>query len=158
MNVSIRTRQAYSEMVSFIELLDENDKNKIPSSVKKFFKEEMDKNYVKMIKKDIPIGEQNLKEETFALIALIYLKYLCNDKNEKDRLMNIYASNEKSYRKEIRQKYDIENIFKEKLDKKIETKLEIKKSDQSEEKSLIQYKESVFKKIVKKIKEIIGKI
>lgn len=97
MNISNSTRQAYSEVYSFLLLLDEKDRNKVPLKLRNFFKEEKDKEYVKVIKKDIPIKDQNLKEETLALIAFLNLKYWCDDEDEKQKLMKIYADNDKKY-------------------------------------------------------------
>ena len=91
-----KTRIAYAELDEFIELLDKEDRNKIPSKLRGFFKEEKDKNYFKNISTEIPIEEQNLKEETLALIALLYLKYICEDEDEKQNLRQIYEENEKN--------------------------------------------------------------
>ena len=38
---------------------------------------------------------------------------MCEDKNEKKELEKIYAENDRKYMKEIKEKYDPENIFKE---------------------------------------------
>ena len=36
-------------------------------------------------------------EETLAIIAMLNLKYWCEDKNERERLKQIYRNNEKEY-------------------------------------------------------------
>ena len=74
MSVSLQTRQAYAELDTFIELLDDSLKNKIPTKLREFFKREKDVSYVKNINPNIPIKEQNLKRETLSLIALINLE------------------------------------------------------------------------------------
>ncbi len=43
-------------------------------------------NYSKEIKPNQPIKDQNLKEETLALIAMLNLQYWCEDEKEKQRL------------------------------------------------------------------------
>ena len=120
MIISINTREAYAEVDNFIECLDLYDKNKIPESIRKYFKKEKSKNYNKIIDVNQPIKNQNLKDETLAIIAMLNLKYWCDDEEEKKRLMTIYSENEKKYQNELKEKYDIEKIFEERNNKKLE--------------------------------------
>lgn len=120
MTISINTREAYAEVDSFIECLDSYDKNKVPESIRKYFKKEKSKNYNKIIDVNQPIKDQNFKDETLAIIAMLNLKYWCDDEEEKKRLMTIYSENEKKYQNELKEKYDIEKIFKERNNKKSE--------------------------------------
>ena len=94
--VSIKKRQAYSEIDEFLGLLSEEQRNKIPENLRNFFLNERDTEYVKDIDKDIPIKDQNLKEETLAIIALLNLQYWCKDEKEKKRLISVYSQNEKN--------------------------------------------------------------
>ena len=84
--LSANTRQAYTEIDNFIELLDEYNRNKGPKKLREYFKKEKDNTYTKTINPNIPIKEQNLKEETLALIAMLNLQYWCEDEEEKRRL------------------------------------------------------------------------
>ena len=120
MTISINTREAYAEVDNFIECLDSCDKNKVPESIRKYFKKEKSKNYNKIIDANQPIKNQNLKDETLAIIAMLNLKYWCDDEEEKKRLMTIYSKNEKKYQNELKEKYDIEKIFEERNNKKLE--------------------------------------
>lgn len=104
--LSTATRQAYTEIDNFIELLDENERNKIPERLRTFFKREKDNNYKKEIDINIPIQYQNLKQETLAIIAILNLEYWCEDKEEKLRLKRIYFNNEEKYQKDLREKYN----------------------------------------------------
>ena len=63
---------------------------------------------------EIPIKDQNLKEETLAIIALLNLQYWCKDEREKKRLQIIYAQNEKEYQNKLYEKYNPNSIFKNK--------------------------------------------
>ena len=151
MYISTETKQAYTEIDNFIELLAEEDKNKIPKKLRQFFKEEKDKEYTKTINIDIPIKEQNLKEETLALIALLNLKYICDNDKEKERLTRIYYDNDIKYQKMLKEKFNTDNLFKKKE----------KISEETPEKydNIIEYKEEhFFKKILSKIKNIFKKI
>lgn len=146
MSVSIKTRQAYSEIDEFLGLLSEEQRNGIPKKLRDFFKEEKDIEYIKNIDKDIPIKDQNLKEETLAIIALLNLQYWCKDEEEKKRLQEIYAQNEKEYQDMLYEKYNPNDIFKKKDETTIENKNEIKENMQ-----IIEYKEPMFRRIINKI-------
>lgn len=146
MSVSIKTRQAYSEIDEFIGLLTLAEQNEIPKKLRDFFKEQKDKEYVKNINPNIPIKDQNLLEETLALIAMLNLQYWCKDENEKERLKNIYSENERKYQEELRKKYNPDNLFKNKQ----------KTTDENvEETAMIEYKkENIFSKIMTFLKNL----
>lgn len=146
--ISQNIKEAYSEIDEFLELLDEEDRNKIPEYLRKFFKDNKDFEYVKELKKDIPIKEQNLKEETLALIALLNLKYWCEDEEERARLIKIYSENDKKYN-EILEKDKVSDVIFKTNEEKEEIKEE---SEKSQNMDIIKYKgESFFGKLIKKI-------
>ena len=150
MEITKSTRIAYAEIDSFIELLPKEEKEKIPSKLKQYFKAEKDKETTKKLSMDIPIEEQNLQEETWNLIAMVYLKYLCEDEKEKKKLEQIYDENEKKYREEMKEKYNPEKILENRGKKNIV---------QQEEKNLpikVQ-KESIIQKIIKFINKLFHK-
>ena len=146
MEITKSTRIAYAEIDSFIELLPRAEKEKIPSKLKQYFKDEKDKETPKKLSVDIPIEKQNLQEETWNLIAMIYLKYLCEDEEEKKELEQIYDENEKKYREEMKEKYNPEKIFKERDKQQVIQNLPIK----------VQ-KESIIQKIIKFINKLFHK-
>lgn len=146
MGVSIKTRQAYSEIDEFLELLSEEQRNEIPKKLRDFFKKEKHTEYVKNIDKDIPIKDQNLKEETLAIIALLNLQYWCKDEKEKKRLKSVYAQNEKKYQDMLYEKYNPNDIFKKKDETVTENNIR-----QEENMQIVEYKESIFKRIINKI-------
>ena len=142
MELSINTRQAYSEIDELLELITEEEKKQIPKKLRDYFKEEKDKSYHKNINSDIPIKEQNLKEETLAIIALLNLQYWCKDENEKEKLKTIYAENEKNYQKMLYDKYNPNEIFKKKNETIGEENIQ-----QEQDLGIVEYKEPVFKRI-----------
>lgn len=113
MEISKNTRIAYAEIDSFIDLLPEKEKIKIPNELVNFFKKEKDKETTRKLSLDIPIEEQNLNNETWNLIALLYLRYLCEDVEEKRKLENIYEENDRKYMQEMKERYNPEKVFKE---------------------------------------------
>ncbi len=146
MEVSVRTRQAYSEIDEFLGLLSIEQKNKVPQKLREFFKEEKDVNYVKGIDPKEPIKNQNLKEETLAIIALLNLQYWCEDESEKQRLKEVYAKNEKVYQDMLLQvASNPDDIFKKKIQA-------IEQEQQPiGNKQMVVYKEPIIKRILNKI-------
>lgn len=114
MEIPLNTRQAYSEIDTFLSLLGEEKRNEIPENVRDIFKKEKDREYIKEINVNIPIKEQSLKEETLAIIAYLNLEYWCKDEEEKQRLKNTYIQNEKNYQEELRKKHNPDELFKNK--------------------------------------------
>lgn len=141
MGVSINIRQAYSEVDEFLGLISNEHRNKIPKKLREFFREEKDTNYIKGINPNVPIKNQKLKEETLGIIALLNLQYWCEDENEKKRLKEVYAKNEKRYQEYLQVQFNPNEIFK-------------KKEPTQESLSIVEYKESIIKKLVNKIKNI----
>lgn len=142
MGLSLVTRQAYSEIDEFLDLLSEEKRNEIPIKLREFFREEKDKEYKKEINPQVPIKEQNLKEETLAIIAILNLQYWCKDDNEKERLKKIYAENEIKYQEALRKKYNTDNIFKKK-----ETNINIENKE-TRDNEMIRYKDPLYKKMI----------
>lgn len=113
--MNIETRQAYSEVNKFLELIGEEMANKIPLKLREFFKREMDKNYNPIINIRKPIKEQNLKRKTIAIIAGLNLQYWCK-KDKKQQLLEIYSNNEKKYQQQQYEKYNPCDVFNKKTD------------------------------------------
>ena len=147
MYISQNTRKAYTEVDNFIELLDEYHKNKIPKKLREFFKNEKEEKYIKNIYRNIPIKEQNLLQETLSLIAFLNLQYWCDDEEERKRLRKKYTENEKTSVKQMRLKYDINNIFKER-------RKEIIEEETKDNVAIIRYKDSLIQRIINKIRKI----
>ena len=92
--------------------------------------------------------EQGLKRETIAIIAMLNLNYICNDKSEREKLQKKYGENEKKYQDELSKKYNIKDIFKNSIEEK---------NDLQEEKALIVKKEKFLSKVIRFFKKIFKK-
>ena len=155
MELSINTRQAYSEVDEFLGLVTEEEKNQIPKKLRDFFREERDINYHKKINPNIPIKEQNLKEETLAIIALLMIQYWYKDESKKQKLLKVLDENERKYQEELREKYNPDNIFKNKNDNNTFDEAVPENEEISVEMQIVEYKEPIFKRIVNKILEFL---
>ena len=83
---------------------------------------------------------------------MLNLNYWCKDENEKQEMLKIYAENDKKIEAEMRERYNPDNLFKNK--EKKEQNNEVKQ----ENTELIEYKkQNIFKKILNKIMKIFKK-
>ena len=145
-------KMAYCEVDIILGQMEEEYVNKVPSELRKLFKEQKRKDYLPEIKADVPLAEQNLMRKTIAILAMLNLNYWCEDEKEKQDLIQMYAENDRKREDELREKYNPDNLFKKK-DIEVE---EI--TDSIESKELIEYKEeNFFKKILRKIFSIFKK-
>lgn len=139
-------KMAYCEVDIILEQMEEEYVNKVPSELRKLFKEQKRKDYLPEIKANVPLAEQNLMRKTIAILAMLNLNYWCEDEKEKQDLIQMYAENDRKREDELREKYNPDNLFKKKDIEVEET------TDSTESKELIEYKEeNFFKKILRKI-------
>lgn len=145
-------KMAYCEVDIILGQMEEEYVNKVPSELRKLFKEQKRKDYLPEIKADVPLAKQNLMRKTIAILAMLNLNYWCEDEKEKQDLIQMYAENDRKREDELEEKYNPDNLFKKK-DIEVE---EI--TDSIESKELIEYKEeNFFKKILRKIFSIFKK-
>lgn len=145
-------QKVFSEVNAFLEIVGEEYKNKIPKELIKLINEEKSEEYNPKYDSEIPIEEQNLSRETLAMIALLDLNYWCETEEEKQSLRKIFSQNEKTYQQEIREKYNPDEIFKNKA------KQEEGINDSSENTSMIEYNRTNFiQKIINILKNIFKK-
>ena len=135
--------KAYAEVNEILSLMDNKYIEKIPVKMRKMFENERQKDYNPEIKVNIPLDEQNLQRKTFAILAMLNLNYWCEDEEEKQKLIQIYAENDKIREEELREKYNPDNIFKKK---------NTNEQTENNNVALIEYREGNFiKRILKMI-------
>lgn len=142
MAISINTRQAYSEVDEFLNIISAENRNKVPLYLIQFFNNEKDENYIKEISPEVPIKNQGLKEETLAIIAWLNLEYWCQDENEKKRLKEIYEKNEARFRETVQVSFSPDEVFKQK--EKVKENVAIIKKEESKIKRIINKIKSIF--------------
>ena len=135
------------EVLGILDLLDEEQKNRIPKKLKEFFENNKNQDYQVNIDSNIPLEEQNLLQETVDILAMLKLNYWCTNEKEKEGLLNLLNENEKKYQEELRKKYNPNNLFKDKESKRV--------IYTNEELSIVKYKESIFKRIKDWLKRIL---
>ena len=139
---------AYAEVVEVLDNMSLEDRNKIPKKVYDFFIEKSSKDYIKHLNKNIALCDQEIREDTKEILAILLTNYWCKTENEKNDLLKLFRANELKYQEELREKYNPDDIFRRR-NQKIETKENIIKN----EVALVEYKESIFNRIFNKIKK-----
>ena len=138
-------REAFSEVEQILKLMPTNLSNKIPTKFKNIISLEKSKTYIPQISE--PFEECELKEETKIILAVIYRDFLCS-KEERAELLERDRYKLLEFEQELREKYNPDNLFKNKKHDSIEATY--KKT--TENLSLAQYKKpSLFKRILEKI-------
>ena len=142
-------KMAYCEVDIILGQMEEEYVNKVPSELRKLFKEQKRMDYSPEIKADIPLADQNLMRKTIAILAMLNLNYWCEDEKEKQDLIQMYSENDKKREAELREKYNPDNLFKKK---------DIEVEENTESMELIECKkENFFKIILRKIFSIFKK-
>ena len=146
------TMEAYAEVDTILNLMDEKYIKEIPEKLRKMFKEKRAKAYNKNIVLDKPLEEQNLNKETLSILAVLNYNYWCKDEERKKQLINLYSKNENIYQEELREKYNPDNIFKKQVQG-----TSIEENIIKDGVAMVEYKESMFKRIINKIKSIFNR-
>lgn len=110
--------KAYTEVLEILKHLPKNEYDKIDKEKIKFFEKNKDISYKFSINPEISLDEQNISIEANSIIVTLFQDYFASEK-QKEKLNIILKENEKKYQEEIRNKYNPDDIFKNKNTKKV---------------------------------------
>ncbi len=130
---------AYSEVYAILNKMSPIYIEKLPKKLRTIIIAEMDKKYKPEISLDIPLEQQNLNEKTYTILAMINLNYWCDDSEHKKELIQLYSKNDKVKEDAKRKKYNPDEIFEN-------------KSNSTEKLYLVEYKQTIVRKILERIK------
>lgn len=140
-------REAFTEVNEILKYLSEDLLNKIPKEFIDNIKENMSTSYVLKYDNTKGINEQNLKQETRAILSVIYRDYICDEETKKEI---IQKDRKEWYELEKKKQYSDIEIFPQKPLKNLDTK---------ENKALqVVKKQNIITKIIDKIKIMWRKI
>lgn len=128
---------SYAQVEKILRFLSKEERKKIPQEILLFLDE--NKNEKVTIRRDKPLIEQDVTEEAKAIIANLYRDYLATE-YEKARIIE-----KQNY--DIIQRYNLDNIFNNRNKQANNTFIP------NNDKEIIEYKESILKMIIRKIKE-----
>lgn len=144
--VNVEFSEGISETLDILNHMEKLYLDKLPKKLKDFLEENKSDTYVPHLDHSQKISQMPLKEKTKDILAAIYMNYWCAPE-KKSEYMNLLNANESKYQAELREKYNPDNIFK---NKRQEAKVEEKSV--VEEVSMVEYKESIFRKFINSIK------
>ena len=141
-------REAFTEVNEILKYFSKDLLNKIPKEFIDNIRENMSTSYIVVYDNTKGINEQNLKQETRAILSVIYRDYICNEntRNEiiqKDR--KEWADLEEKKKKE----FENVEIFK--------TNDKVQNTNENNALKVIE-KQNIISKIIEKIKTIWRKI
>ena len=111
--VSSSYSEAATEVLEILKHTKKEDVAKIPKKFIEFLESYSSKTYQFEFDHTKPLKELNLKPKTHAILGIIYLKYWANFDQQKSFRKKLYR-NEILHNKKIREKYNPDNIFKNK--------------------------------------------
>jgi len=141
------------EVDEILNYLSEEDLLKIPEEVRNVIKENKDKEYFWKYDETKPLKEQDVSRDTIAFLSYLNMEYLLNEK-QKEYMQRLHELNEKKLEEAKAEEYSVDDLFK---NKKLQQE-EAKEAEQKQELSLVEYKESFFKKLINRIKNLFHKI
>ena len=149
MGMQNKNNLMYSEVYEILCVLGIDFSKRIPKELYELIETNRNPEYVQeFIREDGTLDEEKISKEGIALFSLLNIKYFMDDENEKNRILKQIKINEENYQKELREKYNIDDLFKNKtISEETQT---------SEETTMITVKEERwYKKIFNLIKNFL---
>ena len=135
----------YEEVYEILRYMDKITVMRIPEEILNTIKKKRNVNYKTKIDKNDIFNEENISKEALDFLCWIDYKYWM-DESRKMKIDQINFDKIKKYEEEKREKYNPDKLFK---DKKIESMDSL-----SNALEMIEYKESIIRKFINKIKSI----
>lgn len=107
--------QSYAEVDYIINHMNVKYQDKVPEKLKLFFSRFKDPTHIIKIDPYVSLAKQGLKRYTLEIIALIHLKYWCEDENRKKELYGKMLDNQMKLNEQINEKFNSDNIFANKV-------------------------------------------
>ena len=148
-------RNAYTEVYTILQDLDEEEYNKIPPEVIETLDTNRNKEYEYFLDNELELKDQPMLPETKAILFNLFRDYLATPEQ---RTKIIKMQNEARQKNELKkqQMYNTDVFANKSINKT--TKLnENEVKTNNNEKQIVEYKENIFKRILNKIKSLFMK-
>ncbi len=148
-----RYRIGISETLHYLKGIRQEDIDKIPGKLMTYFKENVSSTYTCDFDYTKPLQELKLTDEAKGLIAMICLNYWCETEEQKAKFRKHLILNEQAYQKELKRKYNVDDIFKRNI-----IKAEEIKTENTDVLPVVVKKEnSIIKRLINFIKKVLNK-
>ncbi len=111
--VSIEYSEAFAETLDILNHTRKEDVDKISPKFMEYLKANASKTYKPQLDHTKKIKDMQLRRKTKAILAIIYKMFWC-DSERKEQFNKVLIENEIKREKELKEKYNIDNIFKNK--------------------------------------------
>ena len=137
-----------TETIEILKLASQEEIKKIPKKFLEFLNENADKEYKFEITNNISLNDLKIRKETKNILGMIAYNYWSDTPEKKNNFEKILINNQKTYEQKLRDKYNPNDLFKNKLS-----------IIQIEDKStaIVEYKESIIQKVLNFLYKIFKK-
>lgn len=158
--------KAYKEIVEILKYIPEESVNKIPKDMRDMFEAEQLKTYNFQIDTEKTFEEQELLEETNAILANIFRDYWATD-YQKARIIEKENQDREEWEKQKREKYNPNDIFKNRNTSTITTSNNNDISQDIQEQLNEEYnknlpievkKQNIFQRLLSFVKKLVLKV
>lgn len=118
---------AYAEVDYIIHHMNVRYLEMLPKKIVVFFEKMKDPEYEVYVDPYKPLQSQGLKKYTLEIIALLHLKYWCEDEERRKELYNRMETNQVKFEEQLREKFSTDNIFNDVKEEVEESKEDLSK-------------------------------
>ena len=119
--VSSKDANAMAEVIYYLKGIKQEDIDKIPKKLMQYLNENASKEYKCDFDYNKPLKDLKLLDETRGIIGMICYNYWCITEIQKRQYLKRLSENEQKYQRVLYEKYNPDNIFKNKKTESIET-------------------------------------
>lgn len=109
--VDVKYANAMREVLEYLKGINDEDIAKIPVKFMDFLNENASKDFVCEFDYNKPLAELKMSREAKATIGVIYYNFWCETEQQRRDFLALLDDNEKEYQEELREKYNVNNIF-----------------------------------------------
>ena len=109
--ITLEDIQAYAEIDYIIHHMNEKYVEKIPKKLLEFFSSIKDPNYEVYVDPHKPLQSQGLKKYTLEVIAILHVKYWCENEARKAELIAKMQENQDKFEEQLREQFSVDKLF-----------------------------------------------
>lgn len=109
--ITLEDIRAYAEVDYIINHMNIKYKEKVPEKMLTFFSSYKDPNMEINIDPYVPLQNQGLSRYSLEIIALLHLKYWCENEERKQELYDIMLHNQEKLDAQMKERFSVDNLF-----------------------------------------------
>lgn len=109
--ITLEDIQAYAEVDYIIHHMNEKYIEKVPEKLLEFFSRIKDPNYELYVDPRKPLQSQGLKKYTLEVIAILHVKYWCENEERKAELLTKMQENQEKFEEQLREQFSVDKLF-----------------------------------------------